>query len=95
MPLQKRKKKKAVLLFPLISVQIHKESYSVLDFGKFFFLFPALSLCSSSEVKQNVMYCILYDFSEGKHVGMEVGRETGPSDNFFSQYTYTGKNEAK
>lgn len=23
---------------------------------------PALSFCSSSEVKQNVMYCILYDF---------------------------------
>lgn len=36
--------------------------------GKFLFLFPALSFCSSSEVKQNVMYCILYDFSEGNNV---------------------------
>ena len=32
--------------------------------GKFLSLFPTLSFCSSGEVKQNVMYCILYDFSE-------------------------------
>lgn len=41
------------------------ESHIQCRLGKFLFLLPTHPcppFCSSSEVKQNVMYCILYDF---------------------------------
>lgn len=63
---KKRKEKNAVQLFWFLCGTT--ENHIQCRLGKFFFLFHALSFCSSSEVKQTVMYCILYDFSEGNNV---------------------------
>lgn len=63
----KKKKKSSSTVPSDFCVDPQRIIFSV-DLVNSYFCSPlslALSFCSSSEVKQNVMYCILYDFSEG------------------------------